>query len=173
MRDTASILTCVTNAGGVGPGHTAISIGDTVYTFENWKDWFSKATDEKSGWLEFPFGKYLEANAHRPVIIQELTSKVNSQKARKYIQSSKASDADYLSSGVCSSLVANAVNAAWSGWFDPIGVDTPYKVYHLAKITGIVVKTKLSWQGREKLSLVIRGLIEVKLIKDYDAIQIA
>ena len=31
---TVSLVTCVTNAGGMGPGHSCIDINGTIYSFE-------------------------------------------------------------------------------------------------------------------------------------------
>ena len=169
MVDKVALITCITNAGGVGPGHTAVLLGDTVYSFENMGDWFS-VFNEKSGWKIFKLKKYLETNKNRPVIIQELSSKVSAAKVKSYILNSISSDADYGSSGVCSSVAASAVEGAMTGSFNPSGVDTPYKVFHLAIKKGIVKSTQVYWPGKSSLSDGVRQSILNKIKADYPSI---
>ena len=166
MPKKVTILTCVTNGAGCGPGHTAIVLDDTVYSFENVGDWFSKGGNNASGWVTAKMADYLKKNEARPVLLQELSEKVRPQPVEDYIKKSIASDDDYLSSGVCSSLVASAVNAGFTAGFNPFGVDTPRNVYHLAKQKGIVASERGIWDP-DKVNFVHRGLIAAKLAVDF------
>ena len=147
-----TLLTCVTNAGGVGPGHSAIVIEDTVYSFEA-ADYGGNA----SGWLVISKTKYLANNEHRPVFLQELTSEVDPGKALQYIVQSISNDDDYGGSGVCSSQAASAIDAAYAGDFNTWGVDKPYEIYQLAKELGIVAKEEMVWPGKDSLSGPVRN----------------
>lgn len=164
-KTKVSILTCVSNWRGSGPGHTALVIGPTVYSFENAGDWF--AVTERSGWQVFGVKSYLKDNEHRPVILQELTSRVDAGKAFGYIVRSMAGDDDYIGSGVCSSQVSNAIDAAWNGSFNPAGVDTPHKVYTLANRSGIVADISWTWPGRDALPAKMRDDLMVRMRTEY------
>ena len=166
MASKLTILTCVTNGAGCGPGHTAIVIDDLVYSFENAGDWFSKGGNNASGWITAKLADYLKKNEKRPVLLQELNEKVRPGPVEAYIKKSIAEDDDYLSSGVCSSLVASAINAGYSAGFNPFGVDTPWKVYHHAKQKGIVAGERGIWDP-DKVNFAHRGLIASKLALDF------
>lgn len=148
-----TLITCVTNAGGVGPGHSAIAINGTVYSFEQAGDIGSGS----SGWLVVSLNRYLSMNTHRPVILQELTDQVSEGKALKYITQSISEDDDYLGSGVCSSQAASAIDAAYSGDFNTWGVDKPYEIYQLAKELGIVANERMTWPDKDSLSGAVRN----------------
>jgi len=151
---TVSLITCVTNAAGMGPGHSCLDIDGTVYTFEG-IDYGGDA----SAWRTFPLSTYLSNNEHRPVIIQTLIGAVNTAKALKYISTSTADDDDYASSGVCSSQAANAIQAAWGQDFNTWGVDKPYEIYDLAKTKGLVNRERMYWPGEDDLNIVVRTRI--------------
>ena len=165
MAKKVTILTCVTNGAGCGPGHTAIVLDETVYSFENTGDWFSSGAGA-SGWITAKLDDYLKKNEKRPVLLQELSEKVKPGPVEDFIKKSIADDDDYLSSGVCSSLVASAVDAGFTGSFNPWGVDTPWKVYHLARQKGIVATEKGVWDT-DKVNIVHRAVIAQKLALDY------
>ena len=165
MANKLTILTCVTNGAGCGPGHTAIVLDDTVYSFENTGDWFSSGAGA-SGWITAKLDAYLKKNEKRPVLLQELSEKVKPGPVEAYIKKSIADDDDYLSSGVCSSLVASAVNAGFTAGFNPFGVDTPWSVYHLAKKKGIVANERAVWDP-DKVNIAHRAMIASKLLMDY------
>ena len=133
----AALLTCVTNAGGIGPGHSAVVVDSFVYTFERFlAGWVATTT---SGWLQIPTRDYLDMNRHRPVVVQELAaSKANATAILKYIADSDASDADYLSSGVCSQLAAQSLSAGLPIKVDPLGLNFPWQVYHFLKYSGML-----------------------------------
>ena len=147
MSRRVAILTLVGNTeSGAGPGPTAIVVDNMVYSFENAGDWFSHPSRERSGWKSFTTRSYLAANSFRPVIVQELNpSTVNANAVMRYIRGSIAADDDYMGSGVCSSQVSNAVDAATRRTFNPRGVDTPYKVFQLARSQGLASATYLIW----------------------------
>ena len=150
-----SLVTCVTNGGGIGPGHSCIDINNTIYTFEG-IDYGGDA----SAWRKFSRVQYLKNNEHRPVIIQELIGAVDQSLALKYIQNSTAADDDYASSGVCSSQAASVIEEAWGNDFDTWGVDKPYEIFDLAKEKRIVKSESRYWPGESKLNPIVRTRIK-------------
>lgn len=144
-----AILTCVGNPGlPTGPGHSALIADSVCYTFENMGSNFSTT---KSGWDVLKTTKYLKRpdNLKRPVIIQEIdTSKVKPKSVLTYIHGSMVADDDYGTSGVCSSQVANAIEAGIKGKFNTRGLDKPRDVYLLAKSKRIVKKSYYIWDPK-------------------------
>jgi len=141
-----AILTCVSNVMGAGPGHSAVVAYDSVYSFETvpWQNTFN------DGWNIFKIGKYLEHNAGRPVVIQELTQLVDLERVMRRVRTSMQNDDDYLGlpSGVCSTQVARALNAGTVQKFDPKGIDTPYGVFKHATALGLVNRSYYYWPGK-------------------------
>lgn len=132
----AAVLTCVTNAGGMGPGHTALIVDDYVYTFERFvAGWTSTA---ESGWVKIRSDAYFKKNTHRPVVVQELNFRVDPSLVYEYISLRDYDDADYLSSGVCSQEGLAAVNAGAQANRDPSGFNTPYRVAYEVQRAGFV-----------------------------------
>ncbi len=144
------ILTFVSNFNGSGPGHSAVAVGSTVYTFEDVANgWLQSG----SGWKKLIYGNYLKSNVHRPVLVQTI-SRASSYLVREYVNKSIKNDDDYIGSGVCSQQVAKAINYALptSVDFDPVGFDTPYKVYHLARRLSLSVREDYTWPGRAAIN---------------------
>jgi len=160
------ILTFVTNVNGVGPGHSAVAVGSTVYTFEDTGGWFNSG----SAWKKLNYDQYLAGNTHRPVLVQTIPS-ANSGFVTEYVDQSIASDDDYIGSGVCSQQVARAVNYALPHNidFDPRGFDTPFGVYHCARRLGVVGREEYDWSGRASLRVLVWSSIVNKLEADYPA----
>jgi hypothetical protein len=136
----AALLTCVSNFAGVGPGHSAVVVDGYVYTFERvvgaWR------VSNRSGWVQIRTKNYLDQNRHRPVVVQEFSpGKVRAGAIRAFIAQSDAADDDYLSSGVCSQLAAEAIGAGILGTVDPNGPNIPYTIYRYVKRTGCVAKS--------------------------------
>jgi hypothetical protein len=158
------ILTCVTNAGGVGPGHSAVIVGTTVYTFEDQGGWFSG----RSGWLTLQLPSYKSDNSHRPVLIQTISSAF-APSVTKYVNNSIANDDDYGGSGVCSQQVAMAVNYALPADidFDPRGFDTPFGVYQCGRRLGLTSAEEYFWPGKGSLSDFVRNRIIGILAEEY------
>ena len=167
MVAKVSILTCVTNrtsSGGgwlEGPGHTAIAVGDIVYTFED------LAGFSGDSWLLIRTDQYLGANGNRPVIVQELSSKVSIRKLLGYVQKSIQNDDDYIGSGVCSTQVSAAIKAGLGEDFDPIGIDDPEGVLKLARKRGIVSREYYYWPDRDKLNEADRIYMDRKMHSKY------
>ncbi|MFT5523424.1 MAG: hypothetical protein ACI9G1_005641 [Pirellulaceae bacterium] len=157
------LITCVTNAGGFGPGHSALAINGTVYSFQETSNYGSSG----SGWLVIGLDKYLSQNEERPVILQELTSAVDSGKVLQYINKSRADDDDYATSGVCSSQAASAIESGYSSSFNTWGIDKPYEIYQLAKDKGIVREETLTWPKRDSINKYKRNSCEWVLDKLY------
>lgn len=159
------ILTLVTNFNGSGPGHSAVAVGSTVYTFEDvGGGWLQSG----SGWKKLQFGPYLQDNRHRPVLVQTI-SFANPILVTQYVDRSIANDDDYIGSGVCSTLVSKAVNWALpqSIDFDPKGFDTPFGVYHCARRLGLVKSEEYFWPGRGSIPVLAWAGIVNTLKTDY------
>ena len=155
MTGHVKLLTLVSNAGGVGPGHSAISINDIVHTFEVPPH---QTIGPGTGWDKFKMGDYLRRNAHRPVYIQTLKTEVDPGRTYSYVVNSTD---DYGINGVCSQQVALAVDHGWMlGTFDPVGIDTPYKVYHHARRKRLVQSESRVWPGRDSLPVGVRAALE-------------
>ena len=136
----AALLTCVSNYKGVGPGHSAIVLDGYAYSFERVVgSWF---VGKESGWLQAKTRDYLDANTHRPVIIQELDPGLtDATRIHDYIATSDLGDTDYGSSGVCSQQAASALSAGLRVSVNPWGMDTPHNIYRFLKASGAVAKT--------------------------------
>jgi hypothetical protein len=73
------------------------------------------------------------------VVIQQLDpGRTDATAIQAYIAASDAADADYLSSGVCSQQAAQALSSGLGLAVDPVGMDTPYRVYSFLKRSGCV-----------------------------------
>lgn len=131
-----AILTLITNAGWqTGPGHSALAFSGVIWSFEDAK------ISRGSGWKTFAPRKYIEVNAFRPIIVQELNDKVPAAKVLEYCTKSHTKGDGYFYAGVCSSLVAEALAYATGRTFNPnIGFDYPDDVAKLAKKRGYVKK---------------------------------
>jgi len=135
----AALITCVSNAGGLGPGHTCVVIDKFVYTFERFlAGWVNM---QSSGWVKIKTADYLKQNVHRPVIIQELSNSVNASSIYEYISMSDLNDADYLSSGVCSQQAIKAISAGLKTPISHSIVNIPSAVYSVVKKSGYVKNT--------------------------------
>ncbi|MEK7724423.1 MAG: hypothetical protein AAB336_08765 [Acidobacteriota bacterium] len=159
------ILTFVTNFDGAGPGHSAVAVDNTVYTFEDVANgWLQRG----SGWKTLDYNTYLQANTHRPVLAQTITQST-SQLITDYVNKSIKNDDDYIGSGVCSTQVSKAVNYSLPKGidFDPKGFDTPFGVYWCARRLGIVSSEDYVWADRKKLTVLTWAGIVNKLASDY------
>jgi hypothetical protein len=159
------IMTFVTNTvAGEGPGHSAVAVGNTVYTFEDTGGWFSSG----SGWKTLVSSTYMAANAHRPILVQTIPQAVGAW-VTEYVYKSIANDDDYGGSGVCSQQVSRAVNYALPQniIFDPKGFDTPFGVYHCARRLGLVTGEEYFWPGKGKINALAWARIVNKLKADY------
>lgn len=162
------ILTLITNAGGSGPGHSAVVVDATVYTFEDvGGGWFQNG----SGWRKVDLDTYLKNNEHRPALLQTLKT-VTDAWVVEYVNQSIANDDDYLGSGVCSTQVAKAVNYALPQniIFEPKGIDTPYGVFYCARRLKLVTGEQYLWPGRAKLTVGTWASIVNKLKADYPSV---
>ncbi len=137
------IITCVTNAGGVGPGHTAIWIDNTIYSFER--------MTALNGWLVQPFSTYInnDQNKSRPVIAQTLNSRVSAQTVLDTVRAEVDEWFEgYSGSNVCSQRGSTVLDSGASNGFDPRGYDTPYGVYWHAWNKEYVGSERCVWQER-------------------------
>ena len=159
------ILTLVSNINGSGPGHSAVAVGDTVYTFE---EALGGWLQSDSGWKIVDFDPYLSDNEHRPVLVQTIVS-AKSNLVTEYVNRSISNDDDYLGSGVCSQQVARAVNYALPHGidFDPRGFDTPFGVYQCARRLSLVRGEEYFWPGRGSITVLAWANIVNTLRSDY------
>lgn len=163
MQKKVKLLTLVTNYRGVGPGHSAVAVGSLVYTFED----HLNVIGSGSAWRRIDYLDYLKQNSHRPALVQTLLH-ANPNQVERYIDLSRARDDDYLSSGVCSQLVAEAVDAGLPHMaFDPKGFDTPLGVYRCARRLGLVLEEKYLWPGRDMIPRSDWKRIVSRLEADY------
>ena len=163
MDRKVKLLTLVTNHNGLGPGHSAVAVGSLVYTFED----ALNVIGAGSAWRRIDYLNYLKQNSHRPALVQTLHH-ANAFRVEGYIDSSRADDDDYLSSGVCSQLVARAVDAGLPHIkFDPKGFDTPLGVYRCARRLGLVLEEQYLWPGRDTIPRSDWQRIVSKLEDDY------
>ncbi|HUF04285.1 MAG TPA: hypothetical protein VMM38_08930 [Aridibacter sp.] len=159
------ILTLVTNFNGTGPGHSAVAVGEMVFTFEDATNgWLQSG----SGWKKVKYETYLGGNKHRPVLAQTIRG-ASPDSVTKYVDRSIANDDDYLGSGVCSQQVAKAINYSLPHDidFDPKGFDTPFGVYHCARRLKVVIGEEYTWPGRASLTVGVWASIVNKLKVDY------
>ncbi|MEK7724420.1 MAG: hypothetical protein AAB336_08750 [Acidobacteriota bacterium] len=159
------ILTFVSNLNGDGPGHSAVAVGSTVYTFEDVSNGWLQGG---SGWKKLDYDQYLRDNTHRPVLAQTIQSATPSY-VTEYVEKSIKNDDDYLGSGVCSQQVSRAVNYSLPEniIFDPKGFDTPFGVYHCARRLGIVTSEEYKWSGRKEINYRAWQNIFLKLAYEY------
>jgi hypothetical protein len=160
-QSEVAILTLVSNAAGYGPGHSAIVVQGTVYSFEQIKGPFGDS------WLVMPVKEYLAINEHRPVLVQELSEKVSAPDVVRYIENSANADDDYATSGVCSSQVGSAIEEGWGQPFNPSGPDTPASIFEMAKNKGIVSRTYSYWPGKDALPDSVKKRLTERLKKEY------
>jgi hypothetical protein len=164
MSNDVVVVTCVTNAAGMGPGHSAVAVGTLLYTFE--------ALDyggSGSGWKTLDRDSYFASNTHRPLLLQTLSmTAICPHLVAEYVNQSIANDDDYIGSGVCSTQAARALDYAMpSIVFEPRGFDTPYGVYQCARRLQLVVSESYLWTGRQALDRSVRMRVVDKLRSDY------
>lgn len=136
------IVTCVTNAGGVGPGHTALWIDNHIYSFERMAS--------TNGWLVTSASSYLnnDQNKNRPVIAQTLNSNVNGWEVWDAVDEESKEIFERYGPSVCSQRASVMLDAGASNGFDPKGYDTPYGVYWHAWNKEYVGSERCVWQIR-------------------------
>ncbi|MFA5120444.1 hypothetical protein [Zavarzinia sp.] len=169
MATEVAIMTFVSNAGGHGPGHSAVAVGDIAYTFENvGGGWLQSG----SGWLAKNKADYMRANEHRPILLQYLNAKAVPGFIQEYVKKSSDNDDDYVGSGVCSTQVSKAVNYSLPEGviFDPKGIDTPFGVFHCARRMQLVIREEYTWPGRGKIPVLAWASIVNTLKSDYPGV---
>lgn len=137
----AALLTCVSNNGQYGPGHSAVIVDNFAHNFQGV---LGRVRTSLSAWVSFANPKYLRQNVHRPVVIQELTPGiVNATAIANYIHASMARDDDYIGSGVCSQQAILAISAGCPGDINPLGVWVQYTMEHLRRLTAHRLRAKV------------------------------
>lgn len=160
-----SLITVITNSGGMGPGHSAIAINQTVYSVE-----LGNINPNKSAWLVIALERYKSHVNNRPLIYQNLNSKVSMSRTMDYIRKSDQRDDDYFTNGVCSSQAGSAIeaglgpgntfNAQW-------GFDSPFSIFELAYQREIVASTHFEWPGEQACSQQMRDNIGLRIENWY------
>lgn len=160
MALTAGIITCVTNAGGYGPGHTALYIDDTVYSFEQ--------MGNRNAWLVTRLDDYakLAINRGRPLIYYKLNNRCSPDSIEAYLISDAQGWAVY-GPNVCSQRASMALDAGTLGGFDPYGFDTPFGVYWCAWRKKIVGSWWAVWKEPSLHSAAAQARIYAKLKSDF------
>ncbi|BCW87269.1 hypothetical protein sos41_03980 [Alphaproteobacteria bacterium SO-S41] len=161
MATSVGIITCVTNASGYGPGHTALWVGGTVYTFE--------AMNSYNAWLVMPASEYaaLSGNRKRPLVYYKLNGRVDGAKLGQYLRDEAAEWFERYGPSVCSQRASVALNEAAFGGFDPKGYDTPYGVYWHAWNRQMVEEWWCVWKDPEGPGASAKQRIIDKLSADY------
>lgn len=137
----------LTNASGRGPGHSAITFGAKVYSFEPAAP---GSMDHLFGdsWKIFDTRKYvLEINPSRPALVQELNGAVGLRPLGAYLMKSIQDSQLYAARGVCSDQAAAAISAGTEGaWAPRKGlVTTPKALYDQLIWAGLVTRTYYYW----------------------------
>lgn len=160
MSISMGIITCVTNANGYGPGHTALWIEGTCYSFER--------MGSQNGWLVTPVSTYvaLPLNRGRPLIYYRLNARVNPTEVQRYLDNDSTGWSVY-GPNVCSQKASEALNRGAIGGFDPKGYDTPYGVYWHAWNRNFVAEWWAVWKDPSAQSDAARQRIYDKLWDDY------
>lgn len=128
MPKTALLTPVVNFRNGWGPGHSALVIGPTVYSF-----------GDNGGWYVVPSKTYMAENTMRPVLVQHLDpGQVDGDKMLAYVTDPWNASEWYVFSGVCSTQAAYAIAAATGKEFDAPWFDTPIKIAALARDKGYV-----------------------------------
>ncbi len=152
MASEVQLLTFVGNKGWeTGPGHMAIGIGNTCYTFEDFGN--GRFNPDRSGWLILNLTDYLKQNEYRPTLIQKLKALVVPGLVTEYVRKSVLDDDDFVTSGWCSYQAAKAIDYASPKAidFDPDGLNTPQSVFYHARRVGIAASETYVWRGRGAL----------------------
>ena len=87
---------------------------------------------------------------------------VSAKDSLSHIHRSMQSEEKYIRAGLCNSQMASAVEAGIGQSFDPRGVDTPDKVYSLAK-----------WPGKESVHAHDRRRLRERMDYDYSDVSSA
>jgi hypothetical protein len=161
MPKTAGIITCVTNTSGYGPGHTALYINGTCYSFEQ--------MGNKNGWLVLRVDEYVDkpSNRGRPLIYYQLNERVNPDQIEDWLIAD-AKGWSLYGPNVCSQRASHAVNAGTPGGFDPPGYDTPLGVYWHAWEQRLVGDWWAVWKEPGLQNPAAQARIYAKLKKNYE-----
>ncbi|GAA5166066.1 peptidoglycan-binding domain-containing protein [Viridibacterium curvum] len=167
-----AVVTMLGNAGGIGPGHTALVVGSDTYSFEDWAFWQAPS----DAWMFFNTRQYLlQMNRTRPAIVQELTRSVQFKPIATYLVESIQAGDQYAADGVCSSQVAAALVRGTGPEFRPRGIVTPREVYLMLQRSGLVSRSYYYWPD-EPSSLTLPGVpppkwvITERLRREYPGI---
>jgi hypothetical protein len=131
-----AILTTVGNlAWHYGPGHTALAVDGTVYSFE------------------FPHFRVSTVQAYfarpdiiqRPVVVQELDCQMlDASAVLDYLRYQVEDDIYFIRHNWCSYQAAMALKHG-NEQFEPEGIDTPWEVYNRARQLGMTTRTYFIW----------------------------
>jgi hypothetical protein len=162
MATSVGIITCVTNASGYGPGHTALWVNSKVYSFEQMSSY--------NAWLVMDAQKYadLPGNKKRPLIYFKLNGHVDGGALDQYLRDEASEWFERYGPSVCSQRASVALNEATFGGFDPKGYDTPFGVYWCAWRRQVVESWWGVWKDPAAQSDAAQARIWAKLDADYD-----
>lgn len=162
MATSIGIITCVTNASGYGPGHTALWVGGKVYSFELMSSY--------NAWLVMPAQDYanLPGNRKRPLVYFKLNGHVNATKLNDYLVAEASEWFERYGPSVCSQRASVALDSAIASGFDPKGYDTPFGVYWCAWRKQIVEEWWAVWKDPSAQGKDAQDRIWAKLDTDFD-----
>jgi len=161
MPNSVGIITYVTNSNGVGPGHTALWVDGTCYSFEQMA--------KGNGWLVLGVDSYVNRaiNLGRPLVYYKLNGLVSPNSVEEYLLDDSAGLWPVYGPNVCSQRASLALNAGTFGGFNPYGYDTPFGVYWCAWRRNIVSEWWAVWKKPSLQSASAQQRIYAKLESEY------
>jgi hypothetical protein len=141
------------------PGHSALYIEKTVYSFET-VGWY--------GWKIVPKETYLNdpANTWRPAILQNLT-RIDAQKCLQFLANDTVILNSWNPANVCSMRAGIVLNAGAATPFQPPAPYTPYELYRYTWYAQFQQYVSLVWRARDKLSKQDLDSRQTQLWNDY------
>lgn len=135
-----AVMFMLGNAGGVGPGHSALVVGSDVYSFEDigfhvGDSWRILSTREF----------ILQKNRTRPAIVQELSSAVQLKPLMAFLVESIQAGDLWAVDGFCSDLAAVAVSRGTLGRYVPRGILPPHELFRQLQRAGLVSRSYYYW----------------------------
>ncbi|RYF80260.1 MAG: peptidoglycan-binding protein [Comamonadaceae bacterium] len=128
------------NAGGLGPGHSLVVVGNDVYSYEG------HGFGSGGGWQFFNTRQYLmQMNPGRPALVQELNDGVKFGPMAAYLVESLQRGDLYLIDGVCSSQAAVAIGKGSGSRYNPVGTVLPKNLFDQLARANLVSRTYYYW----------------------------
>lgn len=161
MAHSVGIITCISNGSGFGPGHTALWVDGTLYSFEQ--------MGSRNAWLVTPVEVYanLGINRGRPLIYYRLNGRVSADDVKAFLVKDSSGWSMPYGPNVCSQRASIALDAGTFGGFNPHGIDTPFGVYWCAWRKQVVAEWWAVWKQPALQSTAAQKRIYSKLEEEY------